>query len=392
MIPVERSHLTVAAISHPGMSGKNNEDRYAVSAYRLETEASIPAAFAIVADGIGGHRAGEVAAEMAVETISQVVAASDASQPLQTLHEAIVYAGQLIALEADAKPEQKGMGSTCACAWIIGAQLFIATVGDSRIYLVRGDEIHQLTTDHTWVQEAIDQGFLKPDKARDHPNAHVIRRYLGSKGDAVPDLRLHLNRDESEASALGNQGMALQSGDLLLLCSDGLTDLVEDREILETLQTRSPQEALQELVRLCNRRGGHDNITIVTLGVPAVGKATVPIVERQKRSRVIALAAAAGLLAVIGLLVGAGLIWMWRGSGSGADATARPFQEERATLFPDFGRTELPGVTQDAGSVSGTATPRPTTGTIQPAPGGTLPAGGLPQPTLTPWPTNTTGP
>ena len=119
MIPAERAHLSVTAVSHPGMTGKNNEDRYAVSAYTTDGEHTIPALLAVVADGIGGHRAGEVAAEIAVETISTDVAKSDASQPLQTLRAAIVHAGQVIREMAAADPAQEGMGSTCACACAI---------------------------------------------------------------------------------------------------------------------------------------------------------------------------------------------------------------------------------------------------------------------------------
>jgi protein phosphatase len=388
VIAVERSHLNVAAISHPGMTGKNNEDRYAVSAYRLDQEASIPAAFAIVADGIGGHRAGEVAAELAVETISNRVADSDASHPLQTLHEAIIRAGQLINEKSEENPEQKGMGSTCACAWIIGSRLYIATVGDSRIYLLRAGAIHQLTTDHTWVQEAIDQGTLKPDQARNHPNAHVIRRYLGSRNDVVPDLRLRLQREDSDADALEQQGASLLPGDMLLLCSDGLTDLVEDSEILESIQTRGPQEALQELVRLANRRGGHDNITIVLLGVPAIDRATIPVIVRKKRSRLLWVAAVFGTLAALGLLVGAGFVWMWIQSEPAIRATERPFEQQRATLFPSFERTLAPTLTRGAAPAG-----------ANPQPGGTpsasptlritpLPGRGSPEPSLTPWPTN----
>ena len=122
MIPVDRSHLFVAADSHPGMSGKNNEDRYAVSAFRFSEENPLPVLFAVLADGIGGHKAGEVAAETAVEVISQGVAGSDATHPLSTLTEAIIQASQTILGLSEADQQQKGMGSTCACSWSSGAK------------------------------------------------------------------------------------------------------------------------------------------------------------------------------------------------------------------------------------------------------------------------------
>ena len=145
------------------------------------------------------------------------------------------------------------MGTTAVCAWIIGDRLYTAAAGDSRLYLLRSGALQRLTTDHTWVQEALDHGALSPEGARDHPNAHVIRRYLGAKHPLRADLRLRLHPDESDAQAEANQGLRLLPGDRLLLCSDGLTDLVEDAEILAALSTDSPtKEALHGLVALAN--------------------------------------------------------------------------------------------------------------------------------------------
>jgi PPM family protein phosphatase len=270
MIPAERAHLHIAALTHPGMSGKNNEDRYAVSAFRLEGELSTPAVFAIISDGIGGHRAGEVAAEMVVETVSQAVAKSDARYPIQTLREAIMRSSQLISVESENDPEKKGMGATCACALIVGERLYTAYVGDTRIYLLHSGAIQQISIDHTWVQEAIDAGVIGPDEAKGHPNAHVIRRYLGSKQPVEPDTRLRLSATESAGQSEGNQGLPLQPGDQVILCSDGLTDLVGDDEILAAIQNKEQEAALQELVDLANQRGGHDNITVVALRLPAL--------------------------------------------------------------------------------------------------------------------------
>src|SRR5450756_2343537 len=190
MIRSEHAHLQVAALSHPGMTGKNNEDRYAVSAYRLGPDNAAPSLLAVLCDGIGGHRAGEVAAEIAVNTISQVVAESDASQPIQILQNAVQAASQRIYKQAQSNGERRGMGSTCACAWVIGSRLYTVSVGDSRIYLQRGDAIYQLTTDHTLVQELLERGQITPEQMRGHPNAHVIRRHLGSAVPPEGDFRL----------------------------------------------------------------------------------------------------------------------------------------------------------------------------------------------------------
>ncbi|MEA3351890.1 MAG: protein phosphatase 2C domain-containing protein [Chloroflexota bacterium] len=270
MIPKEHAHLDIAAITHEGMSGKNNEDRYGVSAHIISETNPISSVFAIVADGIGGHSAGEIAAEIAVETISHAVASSDGSDPRTTLEKAIIQTGLLVNDQAKIDAAQQGMGSTCVCTWILEDRLYIASVGDSRIYLIRGETIRQLTTDHTWVQEAVEHGIIAPEQVRGHPQSHIIRRYLGSSSPVEPDFRLRLDLEESDEQALANQGAQLLPGDKLLLCSDGLTDLVEDDEILETLQQQGLDAASKHLVDLANQRGGHDNTTIVILEVPKI--------------------------------------------------------------------------------------------------------------------------
>ena len=291
MIRTEQAHLQVAAISHAGMAGKNNEDRFAVSAYQLGMDNPTPSVLAVLCDGIGGHRAGEIAADLAVNSISQVVAECDGSQPLQVLQEAIHTTSQKIYHQSQDDSGQRGMGSTCACAWIIGNRLYTVTVGDSRIYLQRGEAITQLSTDHTWIQEMQDRGLISPDQAHSHPNAHMIRRYLGSPIPPEGDFRLRIGTDDSDELALTNQGLILQPGDKLLLCTDGLTDLVKDSEICTSLNRDLPGNhfkpphlpsnpdqalgvALQELVDLANQRGGHDNITAIVMQVPPIEAGT----------------------------------------------------------------------------------------------------------------------
>jgi len=268
MIPSERSHLHVAATSHSGMTGKNNEDRYAVAAHQLGHSDPTPSVLAILADGVGGHHAGEVAAEISIDTISNIILSGDASNPLEILNFAIIQAGQKVTNQSQEIETQQGMGSTCACAWIIDDRMYTSSVGDSRIYFLRDGQIQQVTTDHTWVQEAIEHGIIEPHQARNHPRAHVIRRYLGSRNTVVPDFRLRLHNDDSDQQGLANQGVTLLPGDQVLLCSDGLTDLVDDHEILDILQKEDQDQAVQSLVNLANARGGHDNITIISLKTP----------------------------------------------------------------------------------------------------------------------------
>jgi len=391
MIPAERAHLTVTAVSHPGMTRKNNEDRYAVSAYTTPGEHALPSVLAVVADGIGGPRAGEVAAEIAVETICADIARSDASQPVQTLREAIVHAGQAISEMAATDAELEGMGSTCACAWVIGSHLYTAAVGDTRIYLIRENRIHQLTTDHTWVQEAIEHGVLAPEEARKHPNAHVIRRFLGSTQEVVPDTRLRVRAGESDAQADANQGLQLHPGDILVLCSDGLTDLVNDNEILSTLRTRNNRGALEDLVKQSNRRGGHDNVTILTLAVPTIESPTIPVsVHQSQRSkrRLLPLLAAVGALGLIIIALLGGAIWAFLRPG--VEITpATSTQPSQATLFPEAA-TQPVMASPAAGTPASPATQAP-----EGQPAGADSSQPLATPlsaTLTPWPTNTGAP
>jgi PPM family protein phosphatase len=377
VIPAEQPHLLVAATSNPGMSGKNNEDRYAVSAYHTNAGISLPSLFAIVADGIGGHRAGEIAAEMAVEIISKTVRAGNANHPIRTLEQAVINASKEIYHQSETDFSRKGMGATCACCWIIGDQLYTVCVGDTRIYLIRGGTIRQLSTDHTWIQEAIDHGALSPEQAQGHPNAHVIRRYLGSRQPVVPDFRLRLQPKESDLQARANQGMRLLPGDQLIICSDGLTDLVEDAEVLSRFSKLDQQQAIDQLVDLANQRGGHDNITIVALQMPEFKFRQEPAEAiRTSRRLGIACLGLGGLLTLSIALIG-GLYWIF----------IRP-----AAIIPPTQTNTITVATEQFISPLAT-TPAPTATTflqVSETPFQVLtPSPTLHSATLTPWPTNT---
>jgi PPM family protein phosphatase len=269
MIRSSLPHVHVAALSHAGMSGKDNEDRYAISSFLLSKEDPRPAILAVVADGIGGHLAGEIAAELAVNYITAGIAESNGKRPVKILESAIQNASQSIASHSAGKEDENGMGSTCACVWIIENKLYTAYVGDSRIYLLRGKYIQRLTIDHTWVQEAYEKGIITAEQMRDHPNLHVIRRYLGGVRLPEVDFRLRIDDAESNEESENNQGFHLEPGDTILLCSDGLTDLVWDDEIQRIIRTKKDMKAAAEaLVNLANDRGGHDNITVVIMSTP----------------------------------------------------------------------------------------------------------------------------
>lgn len=281
MIRENHSRYPVTALTHAGMSGKNNEDRFAVSAFHLSHRNHTPALLAVLCDGIGGHKAGETAADLAVNSISQNVAESDGKFPLETLEKGIQQANLAIFNEASQDISKQGMGSTTACVWMIGNKMFTATVGDSRIYLIREGQIRQISIDHTWIQDALDNGLLTPAQVEGHPNRHVIRRYIGAPQPPEIDYRIQLVKGETNQQMLDNQGKPLNDGDRILLCSDGLTDLVPDKEIMDAFAHDDDKKAVSNLVDLANARGGHDNITIVTFTIPNGIKPAA-----KKRSRI----------------------------------------------------------------------------------------------------------
>lgn len=351
-----RAHLNVEAHTHAGLSGKNNEDRFAVASFTLDAQQTTPVLFAVLADGIGGHKGGEVAAELAVNHIMETIANSDGRHPQRIMQEAVMLASDAIAARAAADENLKGMGSTCAVAWAIGDKLYIASVGDSRIYLIRGGRIQQLTVDHTWVQEAIEKNILTPEEAREHPNVHVIRRYLGSPMPPQADFRMKLFDDENDERAENNQGARLQPHDVVLLCSDGLTDLVWNDEILEIIRAKNNlKDAANALIELANSRGGHDNITAILLAVPAQFK-----LNKDQRTNWTTWAIAASLsflclVAVVSLLT---FGWLRRS----VILTATPTVPPPTLTSPPPTSTPIPA----------TLTPTLT----------------VPPPSLTPWPTD----
>lgn len=381
MTNIEEAHLNIAAGTHPGLTGKKNEDRYSVSAFLTGPNSDIPAVLAVLCDGIGGHRAGEVAAHMGVSMITESVVASEGSQPLSILEEAIKRASHAIYEASLSDQGRKGMGATCACAWVIDDRLYTANLGDSRIYLLREEHILQLTTDHTWLQEAFDAGILDEVQGDSHPNAHVIRRYLGSTKPPKVDFRLWFFDGEGDDDALANQGLRLVPGDVLLICSDGLTDLVSDEEIHALIRTNSIKQAPKALLNLANARGGHDNTTLVLMEVPTKQsplreKAGQMVMGRHRRRWLIGCLAVVMMTVLLAAGVFFGMRW-WGGRSGLLTNTATPVQSTLPTVTQ-----LLPIETIDETQV--TVTPTFTAESMD----------GLstPRPTITPWPTHTATP
>jgi len=265
----QRSDLIVSYQTHAGETGKNNEDRFTVLTYKGGTGERGGITVAVIADGIGGNLAGEVASEIAIDSITTIFDQASSKAYLDLFARAFSKTVQTINHYVQNNADAEKMGTTCVAALIANRRLYTAYIGDSRMYLIRDGKMKQITVDHTWVQEAIEHGILTRAEARTHPNRHVVRRHLGAKVDATPDYRLQLDEKESAEESQRNQGLLLNLGDIVLLSSDGLTDLVDDADILATFQNNQKlQDTVDALTLMARKNGGTDNITIIALQVP----------------------------------------------------------------------------------------------------------------------------
>lgn len=227
-----------------GVSREMNQDYFFTSE---EPIGSLPNLF-IVADGMGGHKAGEFASRFTVEKVVKAISESEKKDVPEILVEAILMANNLLLDYADEHSDMRGMGTTVVAATVVGSQLFVANVGDSRLYVV-GQTIRQITRDHSLVQEMVRLGELDERQARSHPDKNIITRAIG----ADKDLRVDVFEEQ------------LKPGDKILLCSDGLTNMVEDSVLYEVLNRVQMKlsEKVELLVDAANKNGGTDNITVV---------------------------------------------------------------------------------------------------------------------------------
>ena len=250
--------VEVTSATHRGQVRANNED--AVLAERADSPvAERRGVLCVVADGMGGHAAGEVASSLAVQTTRQHFYASREPENGLALREAISAANEAVWREAQRSPDRAGMGCTISAAVVRGDEVAVGHVGDSRAYMVRRADITQITTDHSWVAEQVRAGALTPEQARQHPRRNVITRAIGQRASVAVDIyRLHA-----------------AAGDAIVLCSDGLSSVVEDDEIGRYARELPPQEAVKRLIDVANSRGAPDNVTVAVmrLAVDAVTSA-----------------------------------------------------------------------------------------------------------------------
>jgi serine/threonine protein phosphatase PrpC len=244
-----------AAASDRGRIRNINEDAYGFLEPTAEKDRSERGAIFIVADGMGGHRGGEIASKLAVESIIDHYYSSSGTDPIGALRQAFSEANSRIKEKSLNDATLFGMGTTCTAVSIVGDRAFLAHVGDSRAYILRSGRLERLTEDHSLVGEMVRSGMISDNDARHHPKRNVITRSLGTHDSIVPDIPSSPYR--------------LEDGDVLLLCSDGLTSLVNDEEMREILTSCPPREATKALVSLANTRGGKDNVTAQVIKVHA---------------------------------------------------------------------------------------------------------------------------
>lgn len=265
---VVRSH----GLTDPGRLRESNQDQFLVAsltkalrihqtslAQQRVQHSQDQGHLFIIADGMGGHAGGEQASALAVDTIESFVLdtlkwffhlkGDEADEAQAEFQRALTQADDRVVREAAADPSLHGMGTTLTIAYGLNRELFIVHVGDSRAYLLRNGRLHRRTRDHTLVQEMVRQGILTPEDATHHPLRHVITNVIGGQSPGV----------EVEAHKLH-----LEPGDVLLLCSDGLTDMLPDQEIGSILHAEiEPQAACERLIARANEAGGKDNITAI---------------------------------------------------------------------------------------------------------------------------------
>ena len=240
--------LLYSARTDVGMIRSGNEDNFAVNA-------GGDRGLFVVADGMGGHAAGEVASEMAVQIIElELASIKDLEEKASAdrVMEALRKANRNIHDRTITEVDKQGMGTTASVLLVNNNRYLIGQVGDSRVYLLRAGKFDQLTKDHSYVQEQVDAGYLTPEQARYHPYSNVITRCVGAGSDVEPDIY----RGE------------VRAGDLFLVASDGLTGMVDDRRLAQLLSSPAqPERKVQALISEANGRGGLDNITAIIVQV-----------------------------------------------------------------------------------------------------------------------------
>src|SRR5216684_2163189 len=230
-----------------GLVRSENQDFGTYTTPREESHSHPGGRLLVVADGMGGHRGGATASRLAGETVKAQYLGSETYDIAKALRESLTRANARIFTEAQTNPDLRGMGTTTSALVVKDNQAWFAHVGESRIYLVRGDEIRQITEDHSLVASMVREGLLTPKEAETHPRRNVLQRSMGVSEDVEIDVR---------------GPFQLREGDVFVLCSDGLHGLVKEDEMKEVAKL-SIADAADEFVRRTLERGAPDNVTVI---------------------------------------------------------------------------------------------------------------------------------
>ena len=243
-----RPGIELASMSDVGCQRENNEDRYFYWESTGDDDFSRKGRLLIVADGMGGYEGGQEASRIAVETIQKTYAAAGEGEPRSLLLAGFRSAHQRIQEYADKHPEFHGMGTTCTAVALLGHELYYAHIGDSRLYLGRDSKIYRLTRDQSYVGRLVEEGIISPEEAGAHPQRHILTAALGSGVEIAPECP--------------EQAITLESGDVLILCTDGLWGVVKEPDLQAAITSGTAKEACQKLVEMAKAQGGPDNITV----------------------------------------------------------------------------------------------------------------------------------
>lgn len=249
-------NLKFASLSDQGRVRLNNEDSCGQLVPEDPQELVEKGAVFVVADGMGGHRGGEIASRIAVRTILAFYSANVDEDRSAALARAFREANHTILQESVADSALFGMGTTCTALALRDGHAYYAHVGDSRAYQLREGALTQITHDHSIVGEMVRSGIITSEDARNHPKRNVITRSLGAQEDTAPDV--------------ADPPIPLHADDAFLICSDGLTTYLSDEDIAIVLTENEPEDACKQLVKIANERGGRDNITVQVIVVTSV--------------------------------------------------------------------------------------------------------------------------
>lgn len=235
--------MQILAKTDIGKERKINEDFFYISDEKDEVQ------LAILADGMGGYNAGEVASKTATQAVREYIKEHHLKKDIEeTIRQSIEYANKVVYEKAKTKKELEGMGTTLDVCLIYNNKIYIGHIGDSRVYRIRDNEMQRITRDDSYVQTLIEDGKITKEEAFNHPKKNMITKALGCMGDVVPNIYEE----------------AFKENDIILMTSDGLTNMVKEEKILEIIK-QDPEKAVDKLIKQANDNGGYDNITVVII-------------------------------------------------------------------------------------------------------------------------------